>query len=92
MLIVAFIVLNGTDSRLRSPYTGLITLGTEQVHTYVSLVVSVPLTTPVTLIVARHRYPCVNPVERHLRSCFSVLMRTNRELGYLVGATYVHIG
>jgi hypothetical protein len=71
---------------------GLITLGTEQVHTYVSSAVFVPLTTPVALIIARHRYPCGSPVEpRHCRLCCSVLMRTKSELGYLAGATYVHI-
>lgn len=78
MLIVAFIVMSGTDSRLKSADKGLITLGTERVHTYVSLAVSVPSTTPVTLIVARHRYTCVNPVEpRYPSSCFAVLMRTD---------------
>jgi hypothetical protein len=62
MLKVAFVVLNGTDSRVTCADKGLTSLGTEQVHTYAHLVVSVSLTTPMTLAFARHRYPCVNPV------------------------------
>jgi hypothetical protein len=49
MLMVAFIIPNGTDFLLRSADSGLFILGSEQVHKYVSLAVSDPLITPVRL-------------------------------------------
>jgi hypothetical protein len=92
MLIIASIVLNGTNSRHRNADKGLMTVRTKQMHTYVCKLSGLCSSnyssdtrfcpSPVSL-----REPCRTKVPQvaFLRA------DANGEPGYLVGAVYVHI-